>query len=112
MIAGACGFEVEAWLSAGQDKDLRVLLKRVEREQLEVDRQSYAATLEGLNRFSYFNYHFRISYLFDRVRRLAEHRSEHVFSRRRLQQIIARCQSHAEAAAPGRASPPASRQAA
>jgi SAM-dependent methyltransferase len=97
MIARACGFEVERWFSAERDKELRVLLRRVEQEQLDVDPQSYSATLEGLNRFSYFSYHCRISYLFDRVRRLAEHWSEHVFSRRRLQQIIDRCQSHAEA---------------
>jgi SAM-dependent methyltransferase len=112
MIARATGFEVEAWLSAEQDKELRVLLKRAEREQREIDPRSYAATLEGLNRFSYFNYHFRISYFFDRLCRLADHQSEHLFSRRRLRQIIARCQSHAEAAEPGTASAPASRQAA
>jgi len=112
MIARAGGFEVEKWFSAEQDKELRVLLKRVEEEQLEIDPQSYAATLEGLNRFSYFNYHFRLSYLLDRMRRLAVHWSEHAFSRQRLRQIIARCQSHGEAAAPGAASAAASRRAA
>jgi 2-polyprenyl-3-methyl-5-hydroxy-6-metoxy-1,4-benzoquinol methylase len=112
MMVRACGFEVETWFSAEHDKELRVLLKRVETEELEIDPESYAATLAGLNRYSNFGYHFRISYLLDRVRRLAEHWSEHVFSRRRLQQIIERCQTHAEAARPGTATEPEGRRAA
>lgn len=112
MIARNCGFEVEKWFSTEQDKELRVLLKRVETQKLEVDSASYAATQEGLNRFNHFTYHFRLSYFLDRVRRLAEHWSEHVFSRQRLQQIIDECRSHAEATEIEAASASESRRAA
>jgi SAM-dependent methyltransferase len=112
MIARACGFEVEAWFSAEQEKELRVLLKRVEREHREIDPQSYTATMKALSRYNYFTYHSRPWYLLDRIRRLAEQWSEHVFGRRRLQQIIARCQSQAKATAPMDASPPATQRAA
>lgn len=95
MLARACGFEVERWFSEDRHKELQVLLRRVERERLDIDRRSYSTTMEALNRFNRFTYHFRPSYVADRLRRLAVQASEHVFSRRRLKRIVDCCQQHA-----------------
>jgi SAM-dependent methyltransferase len=99
MLAGACGFEVEQWFSAERDKELHVLLRRVEREHLEIDSHSYAATMQALRRYNGLTYHLRPSYIVDRVCRLATHWSEHVFSRRRVGRIVARCTGAASPAA-------------
>ena len=100
MLARACGFEVEKWFSADGDKELQVLLRRVERARLDIDRNSYPTTMEALNRFNRFTYHFRLSYVADRLRRLAVHASEHAFGRRRLQRIVGHCEQHARQRTP------------
>jgi SAM-dependent methyltransferase len=112
MLARACGFDVEMWLSADRDKELKVLLRRNDREQLEIDPQSYSATMAALNRFNRFTYHFRPSYVFDRLRRLAIHWSEHVFKRSRLNRIMARCRQSAPGQVGGESSARVRRQAA
>jgi hypothetical protein len=103
---------VDTWFSTDHDKELKVLLKRVEQPQLEIDPQSYAATMNALNRFNTFTYHFRPTYVFGRLSRLAIHWSEHVFSRWRLDRIIARCQQPARRQSYSEASGRAARKAA
>jgi hypothetical protein len=94
MMARACGFEVEHWFTGERDKELQVLLKRVEVERLQVDRDSYAKTMAALNRFTPFTYHCRLSYVADRIRRLAVQWSERAFSRSKLNRILAHCDQH------------------
>jgi SAM-dependent methyltransferase len=99
MLARSCGFEVESWFSAERDKELKVLLRRVDRERLQVDPVSYPTTMAALHRFNTFTYHCRPSYVFDRFARLAVHWSEHVLSGYRVDRIVARCEQHARRAA-------------
>jgi SAM-dependent methyltransferase len=112
MLARSCGFEVEKTFSTDRDKELQVLLRRVERERLDIEHGSYATTMEALNRYNRFTYHSRPSYVADRLRRLAVHWSEHAFRRRRLKRIVDCCAQHARHPSLAEDAPTAARKAA
>ena len=93
MLAEKCGFAVERRFSSDDDPNLQMLLTRIDSVRLNVDRDSYAATLRALSRYNNLTYHLRASYLRSRLRKIGSYAAEHLFARRQARQIRTSCQS-------------------
>jgi SAM-dependent methyltransferase len=91
MMARRCGFEVERWFSAPMAPNLEVLLRRVERGQLEILPESPGETIAALERYGWLTYHLRWSYLRPRMAKLGSYFHEYLAARRYLQWIEHEC---------------------
>jgi 2-polyprenyl-3-methyl-5-hydroxy-6-metoxy-1,4-benzoquinol methylase len=99
MLAQSCGFELVARLSVPRHRALRVVLRRVDSNRLEIVPESYRRARESLSRYSPLGYHLRPGYWLDRLHRDARFVSHHILARQRLMRLVRRCErSSAEVA--------------
>jgi len=91
MLARRCGFEAVRWFSTPDDPNLQVLLRRVESEQLEIDRDSYRQTMAALDRFGPWSYHLRWRYLVPRAMKLFSYAMEYVIAEPYVQRVLRQC---------------------
>lgn len=97
MLAGRCGFDVERRLSTDGDPNLRMVLRRSASARFRLDPESHDRTLAALSRYNLFTYHLRPGYLARRAVKLAGYVGEHLFARRAVRKIEARCQASSAA---------------
>lgn len=91
MLARRCGFEVVRWFSPPDEPNLQVLLRRAESEVLEVNPESYRATMAALDRFGPWSYHLRRRYLIPRIAKLFSYAVEYAIAERYVARILRRC---------------------
>ena len=93
MLGKASGFQVERQLSTQDDRNLKILFRKAETKEWEMDPDSFRKSIEAFTRYNIWSYHARWSYLSDRVKTIWRHRKERWQADRRLAELEAFCQA-------------------
>ena len=91
MLGQASGFEVEEVLSTSRDRNLRILFRKSNSVQFQLDSTAYQQSIEAMTRHNTLTYHLRISYLVDRIKTVWRHRQERRGAEEELAKIVRLC---------------------
>jgi|GEM_PF-339992 len=97
MLGQASGFEVDKRLSDDRDRNLRILFRKSNNVEFQIDKTAYQQSIDAMTRYNTLTYHLRISYLVDRIKTVWSHRRERRGAEEALARIIRLCTSKAAA---------------
>ena len=96
MLAARSGFELVQRFGSGSDANLQMLFRKSEPRPLTIDPHGLREARAALA-FNWLSYHFRPSYLIERVRKLSGYAWDRIVARRRVREILDQCRQSPEA---------------